>query len=99
MRYAFGSLEFVSLPATDIPEGVDVTGDRVQIAFMIGADEPTDADLHDAEWATEDGQLVARIMRGPGALELDRATYRPWVKIFDSPEKPLIPAAGVVQVF
>jgi hypothetical protein len=99
-KYAHGSLEYIAFPLTDFPvDQADVITDPVWLAFMLDQTaEPTDADLVVAEWSVKDGVPHMQVLRGPGALELDRGTYKAWFKIGDSPETPLRKIPGTTTI-
>lgn len=91
------SLEYVRVPieAKEDGEVVDPTGDMVEMAFIKLVDpddmgEPTSADWNMAEWETDSGDYFARCLVGPaGTAVLDEGDYAVWVRIFDTPERPV----------
>ncbi|WP_109000784.1 hypothetical protein [Streptomyces rishiriensis] len=89
------STEYLHIPVT-APAGVDLTGAPVQIAIVLHADNPTDAEWHDAEWA--DGE--ARLLVGPdgGALALTRGTYRVWIAVDPPGAENITRQAGTLRI-
>ncbi len=87
------SKEYRSWPVTATEAGVpvDPTDDPVYLAFAADADPPAGDDFVAAEWETIGGAHFARVLIGPGALELAAGAYRVWVKVTDSPEIPVLP--------
>lgn len=89
------STEYLHVPVT-APAGVDLTSAPVQIAVVAHADNPTEAEWHEAEWA--DG--TARILIGPdgGALALARGTYRVWIGVDPPGAENITRQAGQLNI-
>lgn len=75
--------------------GVDGTED-VEVAF-VQADEPAELDWNDADWANiAPAGADARILIGPGAVELTDGTWQMWVRVTTSAEVPVMRAGEIV---
>lgn len=58
--------------------------------------KPTDADWHAAEWEGDPAAVrIARLLIGPGKLELTAGYYRVWYRLTDTPEVPVRQAGGL----
>lgn len=95
----------VDIEAKEAGVRVDPTGDTVKLAFISTGALPADDDFKTAFWETDTTTdpnrpiYTALCLVGPGGtIELARGSYRVYVKITDSPEVPVIPIAGVLQI-
>ena len=86
------SLEYVKIPVTT-PPGITISSQVVEIAVVAQTGRPGALDWRTGSW--EDN--TARILIGPTALALTAGTYNVWVRITDSPEKPVL-LAGAITV-
>lgn len=94
------SLEYITIPVSGTdPDGqlLDLSGDTVEVAFVLdGAGLPTDDDWNTATWSSA-GQ--AAILVGPGGtVELSAGCYRPFVRVSDNPERPVLAVPGQLRV-
>lgn len=92
----------VQIWVTKQGEPYDPTGDNVQVAVTLLDVDPIDADWKDGDWdqyeLNAETVQFARILIGPGGdVSPIRGNYDIHVKIFDSPEIPVI-RAGVLIV-
>jgi hypothetical protein len=74
----------------------DITGSTLHLAVIPW---PLEAEA-DTTWqaaTTWDG-TTARLLVGPPGLTLTEGVYRVWIRIQDTPEQPVFPAAGVLLV-
>lgn len=86
------STEYVKVPVYGRRSGrpVDPTADAVSLAFLTDADaSPVEDDWNDAEWETAGRTHYARVLVGPGALELAPATYYVWARVAEGEEVPV----------
>jgi len=91
------SREFIrvaaSAKATIDGAPIDLT-EAPKLAFLIGSDNPDDADWHDATW--DDG--YARLMLGPDDAGLGVGNYWVWITFAAGAEQP-VERAGRLRVF
>lgn len=89
LRIPAASLEYLHVAVT---ADVALAALPVEIALTTSSGAPAEDDWHAAEWA--DG--VARILVGPGEVELEpRTLYTAWVRVTSSPERPVLEAGPV----
>lgn len=96
--------DYVYVPITaTLPDGtvIDPTGDTVQFTFLGSSDSPVSTTpWYTASWAAGT-PYTAQCLVGPGggvlSLVATASAYTVWVKIFDSPETPIL-FAGRLQV-
>ncbi|WP_204061575.1 hypothetical protein [Microbispora corallina] len=78
---------------------VAVEGDQsltdlpVQMQVLPYGVRPAEDGWADADWDTDDGQTIAKILIGPGTtfdLTAAPGTYIPWVRVTASQETPVI---------
>lgn len=82
------TLEYVRVTVSE--GGVDITGDDVQLAFVVEGTAPVELDWEDADWEVGGPPYVASILVGPGGvLELTEGKYEVWVRVTDNPEIPV----------
>jgi hypothetical protein len=92
------STEYVLVPISATKEGVSYnpTGDTVEMAFMPNSvQQPGNADWMEASWETDDTNIIypysVKCLVGPsGVITLVPGNYVMFVKIFDSPETPVL---------
>ncbi|MEU9887995.1 hypothetical protein [Sphaerisporangium sp. NPDC051011] len=79
------SVEYLKVPCSG---PADLTGYTVEMAVLPDGQDPTSGDWKPASWIGSD----AAVLIGPGTgLPLTKGvTYRPWVRITASPEKPVL---------
>jgi hypothetical protein len=65
-----------------------------RMAFLLHDGSPEETDWHTAQFT--DGDI--RILVGPGAHELEPATYRPWCEITAPPELIRRACPGLVRI-
>lgn len=95
------SREFVGAEVTSLVHGrpYDPTGDLVEFAFTtLDGERPTDwyAGAWDAP-VSGASSYRAQVLVGAGGSgpALDPGTYRMWVRVTDSPERPVIPVGAL----
>lgn len=92
------STEYVLVPISATKDSVayNPTGDAVEMAFMPNTvQQPGGGDWVTAGWETDANNIIypysVRCLIGPtGAVTLNPGTYVMFVKIFDSPETPVL---------
>lgn len=83
--------EFVKTQVTHTIDGevVDPTGDAVQWAFLTSGN-PIEGNWVTGDWETTSEGYFARCLIGPGSPNvLPAGTYKAWLRITDSPERPV----------
>lgn len=87
------STEYVGVPLTTIPAGVDLSLDTFDMAFAATKDSVIAApDWHAATW--DAAKQVVKLLVGPGAVVIAPGSWVVHVRVHDSPETPVIPASG-----
>lgn len=91
------SLEYVPVQVSAKKLGAvyDPTGDEVQFAFKPPRVKPVSSDWTDGVWETDTAGsttvYIAKILVGPGGtVTLAAGEWVVWLKIFDSPEVPVL---------
>lgn len=92
------SLEFVRVPVSATGTGpVDPTADLVEMAIVAENTLPDVGDWQTATWETIDGVFYAKLLVGPGGtIELDPGQYRIYVRVQDSPERPVLDGGPLI---
>lgn len=96
--------EYVRVPVAAKENGVVVDPTNpvltVEMAFTTGADPSV---WSAAGWETDGTTYFARILVGGpstgAAVELAAGTYVAWVRITDTPERPVVRADNLVEVY
>ncbi|MFD1274819.1 hypothetical protein ACFQ51_34600 [Streptomyces kaempferi] len=95
------SREFVGAEVSALVNGraYNPTADVVEFAFT-GPDDTRPTDWHAGVWDTPPqgaSSYRAQVLIGPGGSgpELDPGTYRMWLRVTDSPERPVIPVGAL----
>lgn len=92
LRLAAGTREYVraAVAATEDGVAVNPTSNLVQFAFRAPGATPVEADWKTGEWETSGGTYYARILLGlGGTIELAAGVYEVWLRVTDSPERPV----------
>jgi hypothetical protein len=91
------STEYLSVPVTAQPAGVDLTGTPPRFAFLpeTRRGNPTAADWLTGEWDDD----TARILVGPDATAtLTRGTWHVWIEIDPPNDELVIRRAGELRI-
>lgn len=95
MSIASVSTEYVRVTITETG-GQSIDAGSVQLALVSGNTDPADTDWHPAEWEGPAASTrTARLLIGPGQVELTPGYYRVWYQFTDTPEIPIRPAGGI----
>ncbi|MFH8751105.1 hypothetical protein ACH4GK_31810 [Streptomyces rimosus] len=97
MEIAATSTEYIHIPVAARAAGTPITiATPPQLAFLLTDANPGPGDWLAGEW--HDGD--ARILVGPtgGAITLEQATYRVWIKVAAGVEIP-VQLAGRITVY
>ncbi|GAA0971651.1 MULTISPECIES: hypothetical protein [Actinocorallia] len=97
LKISISSVEYLDIPVTADSE-VELESLPVEIAITDANSHPGAADWQTASW--QNGH--ARILIGPGtALELTqrRQRYLAWVRVTDTPERPVLKADGEIVTY
>lgn len=88
------SVEYVRVPvrATQSGVAVDPTSDTVTMSFTTAGAQPStwNAATWETDATTTPAKHYARCLVGPGAVVLTAGLYAVWVKLVDSPERPVL---------
>lgn len=89
------STEYLHVPVTATPDGVNLTGVPVQIAVVAHRTNPADGEWRTASWT--DG--AARLLVGPGTdTVLAPGDYRVWIHIDPPGAEHVVRQSGVLSV-
>lgn len=88
------SKEFVVVPLTKVPVGIDLSSDTFEMAFVTKRTSP--ATWHAAIYDATDNTVA--ILVGPGALVLAPGFWVVLLRVTDSPEIPVIVCPGGIRV-
>lgn len=101
-RHTFSTLttEYVHVDVRPRTAGQDPTSGDVQLAFIIGAGNPSDDDWIDGSWEPDaTAPYIARALIGPdGDTELAAGKYTVWLDIAADPEHIIRAAPGLIVV-
>jgi hypothetical protein len=98
------STEYVLVPVSVTKAGVayNPTADEVQFAFMPNpVQQPGVSDWLTGSWETDSSNIIypynARCLVGPsGVITLAQGTYVIFLKVFDSPETPVLTVGQLI---
>lgn len=89
------STEYLHIPVTVTPAGLDLTGVPVRIAIVAHRNNPGDGEWYTASWNLG----TARILMGPGgSLSLDAGDYNVWINIDPPGGEDVVRRAGTLGV-
>jgi hypothetical protein len=89
------STEYVKVTITS---DVTLGAQPVEFAFLATGDPDADTTWHTASWAGDAGTTrAARLLAGPGAVELAAGWWTLWVRVTDDPEIP-VREAGPLKI-
>lgn len=95
MSIAAPSTEYVEVSITE-KNGQLIDSPTVKLALIPGTGHPADADWHPAEWVGPAAATRnARLLLGPGAVQMTPGFYYVWYQFEDTPEIPIRPAGGI----
>lgn len=91
------STEYVGVPLTLTPAGVNLALDTFDMAFVANKDSVVPApSWHPATWDAAKG--VVKMLVGPGGIVIAPGSWVVLVRVHDSPEVPVIPAQGTFKI-
>lgn len=86
------STEYVGVPITLIPPGVDLSDDTFDMAFVATKTSVATAAWHPAIW--DPIRSIVKMLVGVGGQVIPPGKYTVLVRIHDSPEVPVVVASG-----